>query len=296
MRKTFFLFIVLSLVCPLSCTKDNSNSPNAPNSLTGKYNYEGKLNLMYGDQSETYNYGYIQADFDAGSISIKGLFEMKINISFDNHFTGVGSYTFLDIEDYGLNTLFSDKDQNEYTWENGSGILNITENTKDLIKGNFQFDVEDDAGDIKTVHGDFNMPVRDPAYPKLQGDYSYTVKLKIKCGSQSEIVQDGSIDVDTDSGTFSLSGGDKMSIDISFDNIYSIYVGKIDYLFSILEKRDLYTSCSDKDEKNYEWESGLSGSITITENTQTTMVGSYDFYGKGDSGTQHITGTFTTYF
>lgn len=126
---------------------------------------------------------------------------------------------------------------------------------------------------------------------KIEGCIEYTGPLYIKVGTQSESVADGTIEACFDDGTFELFGGNDMDIAISFDKGYT---GKGTYTFSGLEALGAFVEASgtNEDFDTYDWEPGLSGSITISENTADKISGKYEFKGTDGNVTKTVKGDF----
>lgn len=256
--------------------------------LTGVHTYVGTLSLKVANDTEVYQDATILVDLDQGKFSLIGYFQTAISMSFNGSYKGKGTYQFNDLENYGLDIACQDKALNEYDYMAG-GVLEISTNTEDIIIGKCLFKAA--PGEVN-VEVSFDMKKAAPSLFFSQGSYSYKGSLTIKCGSQSETVPDGQIDVDFDSRSFSLVGGNEMNIDISFDDIYK---GAGTYSFPILEPRGLWVTCTNKsgDDFDYAYPTDA-GYIRISENTTEKIVGEYEYKGRDfDDNARTVKGTFS---
>ncbi len=256
--------------------------------LTGVHTYVGTLSLKIGDQSEVYQDATILADFDQGKFCLIGYFQAALSVAFDGSYKGKGTYQFNDLENFGLDIACQDKALNEYDYMAG-GVLEISTNTEDIIIGKCLFKAA--PGEVN-VEVSFDMKKAEPRLFFSQGNYAYKGSLTIKCGSQSETVPDGLINVDFYSRSFSLTGGNEMNIDIDFDYIYK---GVGNYSFPILESRGLWASCTNKNGDDFDYAYPTdAGYIRITENTTEKIVGEYEYKGRDfDDNARTVKGTFS---
>ena len=94
MRIYLFLFSLFFFIAcgkeetdPVSNPDNNPVNPPVP-SLKGVHRYEGFLSVRAGSDAESYTDAELAVDFDKGTFTLKGWFEMSLEIAFEGGYKG----------------------------------------------------------------------------------------------------------------------------------------------------------------------------------------------------------------
>lgn len=113
--------------------------------------YVGTLTVKGPQGTQTDTEADISADTDVGTFDITG-YDVDFSLSIEEY-AGSGSYT---LKNHDCIADYSD-DDDFYTYEDGSGHIEITETKGERISGTFSFSAENLDGNNVTISGSFDM-------------------------------------------------------------------------------------------------------------------------------------------